>query len=168
MCRHHSQIRRLEQAEDMIRDAIGLAFDVAPDVIGVDGPIPIVNPHLDELLQDTKASRVQLAELRTKVDTLTRRVAPTNWLMRASPFGTLRRHWTFLSNTPPSLRSRLRRTADGWNHRKLLSCKGFLETRGTEPLRATWVSGEMFEQVFSPLDLAEPSQGRRAPLISST
>ncbi len=75
MCRHHSQVRRLEQAEDMISDAIGLAFDVAPDVIRVDGPIPIVNPHLDELLQDTKASRVQLAELRTKVDILTRRVA---------------------------------------------------------------------------------------------
>jgi len=71
----HSQVRRLEQAEGMIRDAIGLAFDVAPDVIQVYGPIPIVNPELDELLQNTKASREQLADLRTKVDTLTRLVA---------------------------------------------------------------------------------------------
>jgi len=71
----HSQVRRLEQADKMIRDAIALAFDVSPDEINVYGPIPIVNPEVDELLKTTRASRQQLAELRLRVDTLSRKLA---------------------------------------------------------------------------------------------
>jgi predicted RNase H-like HicB family nuclease len=71
----HSQVRRLEHAEEMIRDAIALAFDVSSSTIKVYGPVPIVNPELDELLKTTRASRKQLAELRVKVDTLSRRLA---------------------------------------------------------------------------------------------
>lgn len=71
----HSQVRRLEQADGMIRDAIALAFDVSPGVINVYGPIPIVNPEVDKLLKTTRASREQLAELRVRVDTLSRKLA---------------------------------------------------------------------------------------------
>lgn len=71
----HSQVRRLEHAEETIRDAIALAFDLSPSTINIYGPVPIVNPELDELLKTTKASREQLADLRVKVDMLSRRLA---------------------------------------------------------------------------------------------
>ena len=71
----HSQVRRLEQAEGMIRDAIALAFDVPPGSINVKRPVPLVTPELDELLANTQASRHQLAELRMTVDALSRQLA---------------------------------------------------------------------------------------------
>lgn len=71
----HSQVRRLEQAEAMITDAIALAFDVDPADVKVYGPIPIVNPELDELLQSTRERRQQLALLRVDVDALSRKLA---------------------------------------------------------------------------------------------
>lgn len=71
----HSQVRRLERAEEMIRDAIALAFGAPSDMIRILGPIPVVNPEVDELLKATRASREQLADLRVTVDALTRRVA---------------------------------------------------------------------------------------------
>lgn len=71
----HSQVRRLEQADKMIRDAVALAFDVSPDEINLSGPVAIVNPDVDELLKTTRASREQLAKLRVTVDTLSRQLA---------------------------------------------------------------------------------------------
>ena len=71
----HSQVRRLEQAEAMVTDAIALAFDVDSATVRVYGPIPIVNPELDELLQSTRERRQQLARLRTDVDALSRKLA---------------------------------------------------------------------------------------------
>lgn len=71
----HSQVRRLEHAEETIRDAIALAFDLSPSTINIYGPVLIVNPELDELLKTTRASREQLADLRVKVDMLSRRLA---------------------------------------------------------------------------------------------
>ena len=71
----HSQVRRLEQAEAAVTDAIALAFDVDPATVRVYGPIPIVNPELDELLQSTRERRQQLARLRTDVDALSRKLA---------------------------------------------------------------------------------------------
>ncbi len=71
----HSQVRRLEQAEPMIRDAISVAFDVACDDINISGPIPIVSPDLDELLRTTRANREHLAELKQTVDSQTRQLA---------------------------------------------------------------------------------------------
>ncbi len=46
----HSQVRRLEQGEVMIRDAISLAFDIPAFDVKVCGPIPIVSPAVDELM----------------------------------------------------------------------------------------------------------------------
>ena len=71
----HSQVRRLEQAEPMIRDAISLAFDVACDDIKVNGPIPIVSPDVDDLLRSTRANREHLAELKQTVDSQSRQLA---------------------------------------------------------------------------------------------
>lgn len=71
----HSQVRRLEKAEAMITDAIALAFDVDPATVRVYGPIPSVNPELDELLQSTRERRQQLARLRVDVDALSRKLA---------------------------------------------------------------------------------------------
>jgi predicted RNase H-like HicB family nuclease len=71
----HSQVRRLEQAEAMITDAIALAFDVDPAGVRVNGPIPVVNPELDELLRSTRERRQQLARLRVDVDALSRKLA---------------------------------------------------------------------------------------------
>ena len=71
----HSQVRRLDQAEAMIKDAIGLAFDVSPSEIRVQGPVLVVNPELDELLRMTRTQREYLAELRVEVDALSRSVA---------------------------------------------------------------------------------------------
>ena len=71
----HSQVRRLEQAEPMIRDAISLAFDVACDDIKISGPIPIVSPHVDDLLRSTRANRQHLAELKQTVDSQSRQLA---------------------------------------------------------------------------------------------
>jgi predicted RNase H-like HicB family nuclease len=71
----HSQVRRLEQAEAMIVDAIALAFEVDPADVKVYGPIPIVSPELDELLQSTRQRRQELARLRVDVDALSRKLA---------------------------------------------------------------------------------------------
>ena len=71
----HSQVRRLEQGEMMIRDAISLAFDVPVSDVKVFGPIPVVNPEVDELIRTTRKQRAELAELRTVVDLLSRRLA---------------------------------------------------------------------------------------------
>jgi predicted RNase H-like HicB family nuclease len=71
----HSQVRRLEQAEEMIRDAISLAFDALPTEVNVQGPVIVVNPELDELLRVTRSRREMLAELRVEVDSLSRRLA---------------------------------------------------------------------------------------------
>ena len=71
----HSQVRRLEQAAAMVTDAIALAFDVDPATVRVYGPIPIVNPELDELLQSTRERRQQLAQLRVDVDAESRKLA---------------------------------------------------------------------------------------------
>ena len=71
----HSQVRRLEQAEAMIKDAIALAFDVELDVVCVCDPVPVVNAELDELLRSTLERRRQLARLRVDVDALTRKLA---------------------------------------------------------------------------------------------
>ena len=59
----------------MVTDAIALAFDADPEVVRVCGPIPIVNPELDELLQSTRERRQQLARLRVDVDALSRKLA---------------------------------------------------------------------------------------------
>ena len=69
----HSQVRRLEQAPAMVTDAIALAFD--PACVKLAGPIPVVNPELDELLQSTRERRQQLARLRVDVDLLSRKLA---------------------------------------------------------------------------------------------
>ena len=71
----HSQVRRLVQAAAMVTDAIALAFDVDPATVRVYGPIPIVNPELDELLQSTRERRQQLAQLRVDVDAESRKLA---------------------------------------------------------------------------------------------
>jgi predicted RNase H-like HicB family nuclease len=71
----HSQVRRLEQAEAMITDAIALAFDVDRAHVKVYGAIPIVNPDVDELRETTLEQRRQLAQLRVDVDLLSRKLA---------------------------------------------------------------------------------------------
>lgn len=71
----HSQVRRLEQAADMIREAIGLAFDVDPASVLIEDPVPIISPELDDLLRTTLNSRHQLVELRARADGLTCRLA---------------------------------------------------------------------------------------------
>lgn len=71
----HSQVRRLEQADGMVRDAISLAFGVRPEEVKTCAPIPIVNPKVDDLLRTTRADREQLVELRRTVDTLSRKLA---------------------------------------------------------------------------------------------
>lgn len=71
----HSQVRRLEQAEAMIKEAIGLAFEVSPSEVNVHGPVIVVNPELDELLLRTRTYREYLVELRAEVDALSRRLA---------------------------------------------------------------------------------------------
>ena len=71
----HSQVRRLAQAEAMIRDAIGLALDISPSDVRVGIPSLTVNPELDRLLTLTRSQREDLAVLRISVDELTRRLA---------------------------------------------------------------------------------------------
>ncbi len=71
----HSQVRRLENAQAAITDAIALAFDVTASAVRVLRPIPVVNPALDELLQSTRDHRQQLNRLRSRVDTLTKKTA---------------------------------------------------------------------------------------------
>ena len=71
----HSQVRRLEQAEAMVIDAIALAFDVEPGVVRVYGAVPVISEELDELLESTREQRRQLAQLRVEVDGLSRRLA---------------------------------------------------------------------------------------------
>ena len=71
----HSQVRRLEHAAAMIIDAIALAFSVDPAAVRIYGPIPIVNPDVDDLLHETLEHRRQLAKLRIDVDSLTRKLA---------------------------------------------------------------------------------------------
>jgi predicted RNase H-like HicB family nuclease len=70
----HSQVRRLDQAEAMIRDALALAYDIDPDTPRLCGPVPTINPELDDLLHQTREHRAQLVELRRETDELTRRL----------------------------------------------------------------------------------------------
>jgi predicted RNase H-like HicB family nuclease len=71
----HSQVRRLEQAKAMIRDAVALGFDIPAESIRLGEPVPVVNPEVDELLRSTKSRRAELASLRVEVDVLSRRLA---------------------------------------------------------------------------------------------
>lgn len=71
----HSQVRRLDQASGMARDALALAFDVEPEDVRVAPAVPVLSPELDELLRATLRQRDQLAGLRASVDAQTRQLA---------------------------------------------------------------------------------------------
>jgi predicted RNase H-like HicB family nuclease len=62
----HTQVRRLDQAEDMARDAIALMLDVARDTFDVE-----VSPELPARVEDALAARREAREAEERADAAT-------------------------------------------------------------------------------------------------
>lgn len=69
----YSQARRLEQVEDMARDAIAATLDVAPDSFAVT-VVPELPAKVQALLDDVRASR-EAAELASELASMKARKA---------------------------------------------------------------------------------------------
>lgn len=71
----HTQARRLDQVEDMARDAIALMLDVSPNTIEVD-----VKPELPDEVAKARRAREELREAEEAANAATEKAA--RWLVK--------------------------------------------------------------------------------------
>jgi hypothetical protein len=70
-----TQARRLDQAEDMVRDLLALHFGIGADEVGQIEVVPVLDGVLAEEVAQTRRAREQAEEVRAEATTQTRRTA---------------------------------------------------------------------------------------------
>jgi predicted XRE-type DNA-binding protein len=71
----YSQVRRLDQAEDMVRDLLALHFDIGKDEVGRIEVVPVLDADLAEEVTQTRQARDQAEKVRAEATLQTRRTA---------------------------------------------------------------------------------------------
>jgi predicted XRE-type DNA-binding protein len=71
----YTQVRRLDQAEDMVRDLLALYFDIAVNEVGQVEIVPVLDGSLAEEVRQTRHAREQAEKLRADATAQTRRTA---------------------------------------------------------------------------------------------
>src|SRR5262245_36286436 len=71
----YTQARRLDQAEDMVRDLLALHFGIGENDVGQVEIVPVLDAALAEEVSQTRRAREQAERLRADATTQTRRVA---------------------------------------------------------------------------------------------
>ncbi|HEX9518238.1 MAG TPA: hypothetical protein VF940_18895 [Streptosporangiaceae bacterium] len=71
----YTQVRRLDQAEDMVRDLLALHFDIGKDEVGRIEVVPVLDADLAEEVTQTRRARDQAEKVRAEATLQTRRAA---------------------------------------------------------------------------------------------
>jgi Mn-containing catalase len=71
----YTQVRRLDQAEDMVRDLLGLHFGIGKDEVGHIEVVPVLDAVLAEEVTLTRQAREQAEKVRADATMQTRRTA---------------------------------------------------------------------------------------------
>jgi hypothetical protein len=71
----YTQARRLDQAEDMVRDLLALHFGVGKDEVGRVEVVPVLDAALAEEVTQTRQARAQAERVRAEATMQTRRAA---------------------------------------------------------------------------------------------
>jgi predicted XRE-type DNA-binding protein len=71
----YTQVRRLDQAEAMVRDLLALHFDIGVDAVGPVEIVPVLDASLAEDVRQTRHAREQAEKLRADATAQTRRTA---------------------------------------------------------------------------------------------
>jgi predicted XRE-type DNA-binding protein len=71
----YSQVRRLDQAEAMVRDLLALHFGIAEDEVGQVEILPVLDAVLAEEVSHTRHAREQAERVRSEATSQTRRTA---------------------------------------------------------------------------------------------
>jgi hypothetical protein len=71
----YTQARRLDQAEDIVRDLLALHFDLRPYQIGTIELVPVLEPPLGDEISNTRQVRESAERLRVDAVYLTRQTA---------------------------------------------------------------------------------------------
>jgi predicted XRE-type DNA-binding protein len=71
----YTQVRRLDQAEGMVRDLLALHFDIGKDEVGHIEVMPVLDAALADEVTHTRQAREQAEKVRAEATTQTRRAA---------------------------------------------------------------------------------------------
>jgi len=71
----YTQARRLDQAEDMVRDLLALHFGIGTDEVGHIEVVPVLDAALADEVTQTRQAREQAEKVRAEVTMQTRRTA---------------------------------------------------------------------------------------------
>ena len=71
----YTQARRLDQAEDMVRDLLALHFGIGKDEVGHIEVVPVLDAALAEEVTQTRQAREQAERIRAEATMQTRRTA---------------------------------------------------------------------------------------------
>jgi predicted XRE-type DNA-binding protein len=71
----YTQVRRLDQAEDIVRDLLALHFGIGKDEIGHIDVVPVLDTALAEEVTQTRQAREQAEKVRAETTIQTRRTA---------------------------------------------------------------------------------------------
>ena len=71
----YTQARRLDQAEDMVRDLLALHFSIGPDEVGQIDVIPVLDGDLADEVSQTRQAREQAEKIRAEATLQTRQTA---------------------------------------------------------------------------------------------
>jgi hypothetical protein len=71
----YTQARRLDQAEDMVRDLLALHFGIGKDEVGHVEVVPVLDAVLAEEVTQTRQAREQAERVRAEATMQTRRTA---------------------------------------------------------------------------------------------
>lgn len=71
----YTQVRRLDQAEDMVRDLLALHFDIGKDQVGRIEIVPVLDAGLADEVTQTRQAREQAERIRAEATMQTRRAA---------------------------------------------------------------------------------------------
>ena len=71
----YTQARRLDQAEDMVRDLLALHFGVGADDVGQIDVVPVLDGALADEVSQTRQARDQAEKVRAEATIQTRRTA---------------------------------------------------------------------------------------------
>jgi predicted XRE-type DNA-binding protein len=71
----YTQVRRLDQAEAMVRDLLALHFGISEDKVGEVEIVPVLDAALAEEVSQTRQAREQAEKVRAEATSQTRRTA---------------------------------------------------------------------------------------------
>ncbi len=71
----YTQVRRLDQAEDTVRDLLALHFGISKDEVGHVEIVPVLDAALAEEVTQTRQAREQAEKVRAEATMQTRRTA---------------------------------------------------------------------------------------------